>query len=96
MLIRWSNKVHIKEKQVMIKYLMAIMVGSMFIINAPAQDSAPASETEAAEEAVVVDQEQVDVDDADLDDQTYEEDEDDFIPTEEIPADTPIPFPTNI
>jgi len=54
MLIRWSNKVHIKEKQVMIKYLMAIMVGSMFIINAPAQDSAPASETEAAEEAVAL------------------------------------------
>ena len=35
-------------------------------------------------------------DDADLDDQTYEEDDDDFIPTEEIPADEPIPFPTNI
>lgn len=31
-----------------------------------------------------------------LDEQTYEEDEDDFIPTEEIPADEPIPFPSNI
>jgi len=86
----------------MIKYLMAIMVGSMFILNAPAQDSTPESESKAAEEAVAVDQEQVDVvdvediDDADLDDQTYEEDEDDFIPTEEIPADVPISFPTNI
>ena len=37
-----------------------------------------------------------DVDDADLDEQTYEEDDDDFIPTEEIPADEPIPFPSNI
>ena len=32
----------------------------------------------------------------DLDLQTYEEDEDDFVPTEEIPADEPIPFPSNI
>lgn len=35
-------------------------------------------------------------DDADLDLQTYEEDDDDFVPTEEIPADEPIPFPSNI
>ena len=34
--------------------------------------------------------------DESLDEQTYEEDEDDFIPTEEIPADEPIPFPSNI
>jgi hypothetical protein len=36
------------------------------------------------------------VDDDDLDLQTYEEDDDDFVPTEEIPADEPIPFPSNI
>ena len=36
------------------------------------------------------------VEDADLDEQTYEEDDDDFVPTEEIPADEPIPFPTDI
>ncbi len=34
--------------------------------------------------------------DADLDEQTYQADEDDFVPTEEIPADEPIPFPSNI
>ncbi len=34
--------------------------------------------------------------DAELDEQTYEEDEDDFVPSEEIPADDPIPFPSNI
>jgi hypothetical protein len=37
-----------------------------------------------------------DADDSDLDEQTYEEDDDDFVPTEEIPADEPIPFPSNI
>jgi len=37
-----------------------------------------------------------DPNDDDLDLQTYEEDEDDFVPTEEIPADEPIPFPSNI
>ncbi len=36
------------------------------------------------------------IDDSDLDEQTYEEDEDDFVPSEEIPADQPIPFPSNI
>ncbi len=37
-----------------------------------------------------------DLDDSDLDEQTYEEDDDDFVPSEEIPADEPIPFPSNI
>lgn len=37
-----------------------------------------------------------DFEDADLDVQIYEEDDDDFVPTEEIPADEPIPFPSNI
>lgn len=38
----------------------------------------------------------VESDDSDLDNQTYGEDNDDFIPTEEVPADESIPFPTNI
>lgn len=36
------------------------------------------------------------IDDSDLDEQTYEEDEDDFVPSEEIPTDESIPFPSNI
>ena len=44
----------------------------------------------------VAEEEEPEIDDSDLDEQTYEEDDDDFIPTEEIPADEPIPFPTNI
>lgn len=31
-----------------------------------------------------------------LDQQTHEEDDDDFVPTEEIPVDQSIPFPTDI
>lgn len=34
--------------------------------------------------------------DYDIDAQTYEEIDDDFVPSEEIPADEPIQFPTNI
>lgn len=36
------------------------------------------------------------IDDSDLDEQVYEEDEDDFIPSEEIPVDEAIPFPIDI
>ncbi len=53
-----------------------------------------ADEADVAEEAdQIVDP---DFDDAALDVQTYEEDDDDFVPSEEIPADEPIPFPSNI
>jgi hypothetical protein len=58
----------------------------------------PAAEETAAasddEEATAEEDEEVD--DSDLDEQTYENDDDGFIPTEEIPADEPIPFPSNI
>ena len=37
-----------------------------------------------------------DVDDSDLDDQTYSDVDDDFRPSEEIPADQSIAFPTDI
>lgn len=62
-------------------------------------EAAAAGETAAeaddeADDAPAADEE--DVDDTDLDQQTYEEDDDDFVPTEEIPADEPIPFPSNI
>ena len=53
------------------------------------------AEAEAAEAegpAVVLDADEESV----LDDQTFEGEDEDFIPTEEIPVDTPIPFPTDI
>ena len=52
-----------------------------------------AASAAAEDEAVAAD---LEADDADLDIQTYEEDDDDFVPSEEIPADEPIPFPSNI
>ena len=62
-------------------------------------ETGPETETETATESdteTVADSDESDVDDSDLDEQTYEEDEDDFVPSEEIPADEPIPFPSNI
>lgn len=57
-------------------------------------DEVAAKAAEEAEEADTI----VDpgFEDTDLDVQTYEEDDDDFVPSEEIPADEPIPFPSNI
>jgi hypothetical protein len=54
-----------------------------------------ASAEAAAAEAAASDPDFIN-DDPTLDEQTYEEDEDVFVPTEEIPSDEPIPFPTNI
>lgn len=56
-----------------------------------AESAEPADETVEEE-----DEEETDLEDSDLDKQTYERDDDVFIPTEEIPADEPIPFPSNI
>lgn len=63
---------------------------------AVAGSAEPADEVEEAVEDIddgVLDEA---FEDESLDEQTYEEDEDDFVPTEEIPADEPIPFPSNI
>ena len=60
-------------------------------------------EAPVAEEAATADddeeataEEDEEIDDSDLDEQTYESNDEGFIPTEEIPADEPIPFPSNI
>lgn len=67
----------------------------------PADDSTAAQsettgESATAAETATEDSEPDLLDDPELDEQTYEEDEDVFVPTEEIPSDQPIPFPTNI
>jgi len=66
----------------------------------PPESEVAATGSEAADAEVSTGPEQTaeadEIDDSDLDEQTYEEDEDDFIPTEEIPVDQPIPFPSNI
>jgi len=55
---------------------------------------APVGDTENEEEAA--DEDESSEDDSDLDLQTYEENDDVFVPTEEIPTDEPIPFPSDI
>lgn len=89
----------------MIKKLLASLLTLILLISV-----SWSQEDESAEEPVVVpgtaglpdDAPDVAVDDAklvvddDLDDQLYEEDDNEFVPTEEIPADEPIPFPSNI
>ena len=69
----------------------------------PEEELAPDEkpDPEEVEEVEEVEEEQVaeeveEIEDADLDEQTYEQDDDDFVPTEEIPVDHPTQFPTNI
>jgi hypothetical protein len=88
-------------------YLITLMLLTILALPAWAQEEESAGESAdtALPEADTVAAEEVDgaaesdaeeADDSDLDIQTYEEDDDVFVPTEEIPADEPIPFPSNI
>jgi hypothetical protein len=83
------------------KHLITLIVLMILALPAWTQEEESPGETADATEsgAETVESEESgedEVDDADLDVQTYEEDDDDFVPTEEIPADEPIPFPSNI
>ena len=61
------------------------------------QDDPEPEETEPAVEDRSVEQDDEDDEVFDTDDEAYIDiDEDDFIPTEEIPTDQSIPFPTDI
>jgi glucose dehydrogenase len=84
----------------MSKHLISLLLLAFMAVPAWSQEAQPDEATTGAEEAAAAEVAEsaapVDVDDDDLDLQTYEEDEDDFVPTEEIPADEPIPFPSNI
>ena len=81
----------------MSKSLITLLLA--FLLAGPAwpQEEPSGSDTEDPETSEAGEADEAEeVDDSDLDLQTYEEDEDDFIPSEEIPADEPIPFPSNI
>jgi hypothetical protein len=82
------------SKQLLSLIFLVFMTAPVWSQEEEAAEAPVADETPVAEETVepAVD----DPNDDDLDLQTYEEDEDDFVPTEEIPADEPIPFPSNI
>lgn len=76
-------------------------VGAVDVVEPGPEKPTAAEETEATAAAeklgeVEEEDEAEDVDDADLDDHSYEDDDDDFVPTEEISADQAIPFPTDI
>ena len=74
-----------------------VLLTVLFFI-APSWGQDPQSteqETEEPESAETLESEEDPL--ADLDEQGYgDEDEDDFVPTEEIPYDQDIPFPTDI
>jgi len=84
------------------RIFLTALLATLFAFSATAQDDAGDADSGAAaapaesEDSATADGDEEDTDDADLDEQTYEEDDDDFIPSEEIPADEPIPFPSNI
>ena len=81
----------------MSRYLISLILLVFLAAPALSQDEEPADVTpEAEQDADSAPPDEVITGDEDLDEQTYEDDEDDFVPTEEIPADEPIPFPSNI
>jgi hypothetical protein len=84
------------------RYLLMTLLAMLLSINAwsqttePGADPAtgPAAEPTAEELAA---EDEVKIDDADLDEESYADaEEKDFVPTEDIPTDQSIPFPTDI
>ena len=71
-----------------------------FVLSAPIAMTALGqeedAETDVTEQAETDDAATAEADDSDLDEQVYEDRDDDFRPSEEIPADQSIPFPTDI
>ena len=80
------------------RFLIALLLGTMLAAASWAQDADSDEGAEAEETQVDADEvdEAEDVDDSDLDEQTYSDADDDFRPSEEIPADQSIAFPTDI
>ena len=79
------------------RYVLTILLLAVAAL-AWAQDSAPEDETEG-QESVEAAEEAADeqAEDLDLDEENYRDaEEEDFVPTEDIPADQAIPFPTDI
>ena len=85
----------------MMKQLLALILALSFMSISWSQDVEESSETEveaADVTAAADDDESVDEDDAELDEPGYgiEEEEDDFIPSQEVSADQSLPFPVDI
>lgn len=80
------------------RFLIALLLGTMLAAASWAQDTDSDEGAEAENAQVEADEvdEAEDVDDSDLDEQTYSDADDDFRPSEDIPADQSIAFPTDI
>ena len=82
------------------RYLLALLFGIFLGVSALAQDT-EAEDVDADDSTIEAEQADEtesteEVDDSDLDEQVYEDVDDDFRPSEEIPADQSIAFPTDI
>lgn len=80
------------------RLLIALLLSTILAAASWAQDADSDEGTEVEETQVEADEadEAEDVDDSDLDEQTYSDVDDDFRPSEDIPADQSIAFPTDI
>ena len=80
------------------RFLITLLLGTILAAASWAQDADTDEGAEAEETQVEADEvdEAEDVDDSDLDEQTYSDADDDFRPSEDIPADQSIAFPTDI
>ena len=80
------------------RFLIALLLGTILAAASWAQDADTDEGAEAEETQVEADEvnEAEDVDESDLDEQTYSDVDDDFRPSEDIPADQSIAFPTDI
>ena len=80
------------------RFLIALLLGTMLAAASWAQDADSDDGAEAEDTQVDADEvdEAEDVEDSDLDEQTYSDVDDDFRPSERIPADQSIAFPTDI
>ena len=80
------------------RFFIALLLSTMLAAASWAQDADSDEGAEAEETQVEADEvdEAEDVDDSDLDEQTYSDVDDDFRPSENIPADQSIAFPTDI
>jgi hypothetical protein len=77
------------------RFLIALFLGTILAAASWAQDAD--SDEAGVTEETQVEAEEADIeDDTDLDEQTYSDADDDFRPSEEIPADQSIAFPTDI
>ena len=75
--------------------ILASLIGVAFASVSWAQDTNTADDV--VEEVEATESQELDAEDVNVDDGSYlDQDEEDFRPSEEIPADQSIPFPTDI